>query len=195
VQAKQFVLHARMLTSIAKLMLEACLGLTVVHHLLVSEVRVHFNLQYCGLDACIAQQVINLLAAEVGNANMLDKTIIHKLLHCLPCVLIEQDKEDSSLVATAARSSSWLSTGRCLIDCTFGFCNNRARFLHFSFACMGFSELEAHTADVATPVLGFIQLICMFDLRDFCCDAMWPYGRQHNTRYTAMHRSNAQGRG
>lgn len=102
----------------------------------------------------------------------------------------------SSSTGTPKRGNpSWLSTGRCLIDCTFGFCNNRARFVHFSFACMGFSELEAHTADVATPVLGFIQLICMIDLRDFCCDAMWPYGRQHNTRYTAMHRSNAQGRG
>lgn len=35
VQAKQSVLHARMLTPLAKLIVKACLGLTVVHYLLV----------------------------------------------------------------------------------------------------------------------------------------------------------------
>ena len=52
-----------------------CLG--VVHELLVSEVWVHLHLDGSWLDASISQQVIHLLAAEVGNANGLDKTIVY----------------------------------------------------------------------------------------------------------------------
>lgn len=63
------------------------LRLAVVDQLLVPEVWVHFHLHSCWLDTSVAQQVINLLAAEVGNANGLDKAIIHKLLHLLPRVL------------------------------------------------------------------------------------------------------------
>ena len=47
-----------------------CLGM--VHELLIPEVGVHFHLYSCRLDASIAQQIINLLAAEVGDANGLD---------------------------------------------------------------------------------------------------------------------------
>ena len=45
-QAEKVVLHASMLNLIAKLSLEACLSLTVVYRLLVSEVKVDFILQY-----------------------------------------------------------------------------------------------------------------------------------------------------
>jgi len=63
------------------------LCLAVVNKLLVPEVRVNLHLHSHRLDAGIAQQSVNFLAAEVGDANGLDKTIIHKLLHLLPCVL------------------------------------------------------------------------------------------------------------
>lgn len=59
----------------------------------------------------------------------------------------------------------------------------------------GIFELEAHRGDVATTVFGFIKLICMVDLHDFGFDAMWPYGRQQNITYTAMHRSNHRAEG
>jgi len=62
------------------------LCLAVVNKLLVPEVRVNLHLHSYRLDAGIAQQSVNFLAAEVGDANGLDKTIIHKLLHLLPCV-------------------------------------------------------------------------------------------------------------
>lgn len=63
------------------------LCLAVVNKLLVPEVGVDLHLHSHRLDAGIAQQSVNLLAAEVGDANRLDKTIVHKLFHLLPCVL------------------------------------------------------------------------------------------------------------
>ena len=63
------------------------LGLAVVHELLVSEVWVDLHLHRNRLDSGVLQERVNLFAAEVGNPNGLDKAIIYKLLHLLPCVL------------------------------------------------------------------------------------------------------------
>ena len=49
----------------------------MVHELLIPEVWVHLHLDGSRLDASIAQQVVHLLAAEVGDANGLDQAIIH----------------------------------------------------------------------------------------------------------------------
>ena len=65
----------------------AYLGLAMVNELLVSVVGVDLTLVGCRLDASIAQQVVYLLAAEIGHTNGLTKTIVNKLLHRLPGVL------------------------------------------------------------------------------------------------------------
>ena len=71
------------------------LCLAVVNKLLVPEVGVNLHLHSHWLDAGVAQQGINLLAAEVGDANGFDKTIIHKFLHLLPCILHLQPVSES----------------------------------------------------------------------------------------------------
>lgn len=63
------------------------LGLAVVYQLLVPEVWVDLHLHRHRLDSGVLQKRVDLFAAEVGNANGLDKAIINKLFHLLPCVL------------------------------------------------------------------------------------------------------------
>lgn len=63
------------------------LRLGMIQQLLVSEVWVYLHLNGCRLNASIAQQVICLPAAEVGDANSFHQAVINKLLHCLPSVL------------------------------------------------------------------------------------------------------------
>ena len=55
-----------------------------VDQILLNVVGVHLDLEDSGLDAGVSQKVHYKGSHEVGNANVLDKALVHELLHGLP---------------------------------------------------------------------------------------------------------------
>lgn len=61
--------------------------LSIVHQASLREVRVVLDLQCCGANAGIAQQIHQQLGAEVANANAAGQLLVNEAFHSAPCLV------------------------------------------------------------------------------------------------------------